>query len=347
MMKTGTALSAFAASLLLSTAASADLSLLTWEGYADDSFVGPFTEATGCEVSATYVGSGDEFVAKMASAHTTYDLVSPASDIALRLADLGVVEPVDMSRVPHAADFAPAFRNPAWLTRDGEVYGVPYTFGIIRVIATPDAAVSADASLEVFWDPAHKGQVALWDDIESLYMAARYLGYDDVYNLNEMQLAATQEALSKVMPSVRKLWFSAGELDNLIQSGEVKLTNAWETNLINAWNAGTEVVEVIPPQGRGAWSDAWMISDGAGDNDCVYQWLDYVSSPKAQALGNAVTGFGYSNPKMVAELDEQSRTYMQRLGMDNPDILMAVDWWQPVPKRPAYLQAWNQVKAAN
>lgn len=329
------------------SAAQADLSLLTWEGYADDSFVLPFTEATGCEVSTTYVGSGDEFVAKMASAASTYDLVSPGSDIALRLVDLGVIEPVDMDRVPNAAGFSDAFQDPEWLTRDGRAYGVPYTFGIIRVVATPETGLAPDSSLGAFLDPAMKGRVALWDDVESLYMVARSLGYEDVYDLTDEQLAATKARLSDAMGNVRKLWFSAGELDNLLQTGEVSLANAWETNLINAWAAGMDLVDITPPEGRGAWSDSWMISDGAGSNACVYQWLDYVSSPRAQALGNAVTGFGYSNPAMVDELDDQSRDYMERLGMDDPAILDSVDWWQPVSRRPVYLELWNQVKAAN
>ena len=48
-------------------AQAAELGLLTWEGYADESFVKPFEEATGCEVSATYVGSNDDYAPKLAA----------------------------------------------------------------------------------------------------------------------------------------------------------------------------------------------------------------------------------------------------------------------------------------
>jgi spermidine/putrescine-binding protein len=334
-------------STLVATQASAqELNLLTWEGYADPSFVEPFTKQSGCAVSATYVGSGDEFVAKMAAAASTYDLVSPGSDIAMRLVDLGVIEPVDLARVPNAADFSTVFQKPTWLSRDDKTYGVPYSFGIIRIVATPASGLGPNSSIDAFWEPTSKGKVALWDDIETLYMAARRLGYKDVYNLTDEQLAATKASLGELMGNVRKLWFSAGELDNLIQTGEVGIANAWETNLINAWKAGGDLVEITPPEGRGAWSDSWMISMGAGENPCTYAWLDYISSPKAQAMGNAITGFGYSNPKMITELDDQSRKYMQKLGMDDPKVLASVDWWQPVAARPAYLEVWNQVKAA-
>ena len=38
------------------------LNLLTWEGYADASFVQPFEAATGCKVTATLVGSNDDYI---------------------------------------------------------------------------------------------------------------------------------------------------------------------------------------------------------------------------------------------------------------------------------------------
>ncbi len=41
------------------------LSLLVWEGYADPGFVKAFEESHRCRVSASYMGSSDELVAKL------------------------------------------------------------------------------------------------------------------------------------------------------------------------------------------------------------------------------------------------------------------------------------------
>ena len=41
------------------------LNLLVWEGYADPSFVGGFAEQCHCKVTASYMGSSDELVAKL------------------------------------------------------------------------------------------------------------------------------------------------------------------------------------------------------------------------------------------------------------------------------------------
>ena len=42
-----------------------ELNLLTWEGYADDSWLVPFQEQYGVTVNPTYIGSGDEELAKI------------------------------------------------------------------------------------------------------------------------------------------------------------------------------------------------------------------------------------------------------------------------------------------
>jgi len=41
------------------------LNLLVWEGYADPSFVKSFEEENHCKVSASYMGSSDELMAKL------------------------------------------------------------------------------------------------------------------------------------------------------------------------------------------------------------------------------------------------------------------------------------------
>jgi len=41
------------------------LNLLVWEGYADPSYVQTFEEQNHCKVSASYMGSSDELVAKL------------------------------------------------------------------------------------------------------------------------------------------------------------------------------------------------------------------------------------------------------------------------------------------
>ncbi len=80
--------------------AAGEVNLLTWEGYADESVVKPFEEATGCKVTATYVGSNDDFAPKLLAGSGVYDLVTPSIDATKVLIEAGLIDPLDLSRLP-------------------------------------------------------------------------------------------------------------------------------------------------------------------------------------------------------------------------------------------------------
>src|SRR5260370_42081574 len=77
------------------------LSLLGWEGYADAAFVQAFEESHHCKVSASYMGSSDELVAKLrGGSASNYDVISPSSDVASSIARAALAAPLDLSRLP-------------------------------------------------------------------------------------------------------------------------------------------------------------------------------------------------------------------------------------------------------
>ena len=68
------------------------LSLLVWEGYADALFVRAFEESHHCKISAAYMGSSDELVAKLrGGSASNYDVISPSSDVATMIAAAGQI----------------------------------------------------------------------------------------------------------------------------------------------------------------------------------------------------------------------------------------------------------------
>src|SRR5271156_5183156 len=77
------------------------LNLLVWEGYADPSFIRTFEEQNHCKVSASYMGTSDELVAKLRGGSAgNYDVISPSSDVASSIATAGLAAPLDLSQLP-------------------------------------------------------------------------------------------------------------------------------------------------------------------------------------------------------------------------------------------------------
>src|SRR5271169_4517729 len=90
----------------------ASLSLLVWEGYADPAFIHSFEEAHHCKVSASYMGSSDDLVAKLrGGSAANYDIISPSSDVASSIARAGLAEPLDLSKLSAYSQLSPRLRD--------------------------------------------------------------------------------------------------------------------------------------------------------------------------------------------------------------------------------------------
>ena len=172
--------------------AGGEVNLLTWEGYADESVVKPFEEATGCKVSATYVGSNDDCAPKLAAGGGVYDLVTPSIDATKVLIEAGFIDPLDLSKLPRYSEIYEKFRVSEGINHDGKVYGIPYAWGSIPFMYRTDKFDSAPTSLKILWDSSMKGKISLWDDKSSLYVASRVLGNMNIYDLSDDQLAAAK-----------------------------------------------------------------------------------------------------------------------------------------------------------
>src|ERR1041385_1801968 len=96
------------------------LNLLVWEGYADPSFVKAFEEQNHCRVSASYMGTSDELVAKLRGGSAgNYDVISPSSDVATSIAANGLAVALDLSKIPTYTQLSPQLTSLALVKEKG------------------------------------------------------------------------------------------------------------------------------------------------------------------------------------------------------------------------------------
>src|SRR5215475_8351420 len=155
------------------------LSLLIWEGYADPSFVHAFEESHHCKVVASYMGSSDELVAKLrGGSASSYDVISPSSDVATSIVRANLAAPLDLTKIPSYSQLSARLRDSPLVKSNNQTYGVPFVWGPNPLLYDTTAFKKAPDSWSIFWDPKFKGKISLWDELSSIYMAAQVLGYD-------------------------------------------------------------------------------------------------------------------------------------------------------------------------
>src|SRR5262249_42770071 len=136
------------------------LNLLVWEGYADPSFVKPFEEQCHCKVTASYMGSSDELVAKLrGGSASSYDLGSPSSDGATMIVKAGLAAPLDLSKIPSYGKLSSKLRSLPLVKNGDKIYGVPFTWGPNPLLFDMTAFAKTPASWSELWDPKLKGKI--------------------------------------------------------------------------------------------------------------------------------------------------------------------------------------------
>ena len=326
------------------------LNLLVWEGYADPSFVRGFEEQYHCKISASYMGSSDELVAKLRGGSAgNYDVISPSSDVATMIATTGLAEPLDLSKIPNYSQLSPQLTSLPLVKADGHVYGVPFMWGPDPLIYDTTAFAKTPDTWNIFWDPKYRGKISVWDDLSTVYMAAQVLGFDrpdpsQLYNLTDLQLEEVKKKLLELKPNIRKMWSTGGELTNLFQNHEVVAAMGWPlmTNQLRKLNF--PVGETIPKENTTGWIDHLMITSASENKDLAYKFLEYMVEAQIQKKVTDVTGYTPANPKAAQFMTSEE---VKNLHLDDVDAYQKhIYFWQNVPRRAKYNEMWNEVKAA-
>ncbi len=326
------------------------LNLLVWEGYADPSFVQGFEQQCKCKVSASYMGSSDELVAKLRGGSAgTYDVISPSSDVATSIASSGLAEPLNLAKLPGYSQLSPQLNSLPLVRVKGQVYGVPFMWGPDPLIYDTQVFPQPPASWNVLWDPKYRGKISVWDDLSTVYMTAQVLGYDQpdpsrLYDLTDEQLEAVKKKLLELKPNIRKMWSTGGELTNLFQNHEVVAAMGWPLMTNQLRKVNFPVGETIPKENTTGWIDHLMITAGSENKDLAYKFLEYMIEPQTQKKVTDVTGYTPANPQAGQFMTADE---VKSLHLDDVDNYQKrLYFWQNVPRRAKYNEIWNEVKAA-
>lgn len=322
-----------------------ELRVITFEGYAEPAWLEPFEEKFNVEVKSVYIGSNDEYMAKLAAdaGRGGYDVVLIVSALVQPAIRSGFLEPLNLDLLPNLKDQFESMQTMEINFHEGEMYAACIFWGTSPITASA-AAMPEDADYGVLFDPQFAGKLAVWDDISSIADTATYMGYDNIWDLTDEELEAVKAKMIEQKPLLRKYWTRAGELIELFQTGEIVAANSWNyiTNALNA--ADFPAIEILndPPV---AWIDNYSIVKGTKNLELAHHYINHIISAEIQALIGEHTGYTVCNPESKEHMDP---VVWEKLYMDEgPDLVKDANLWEEIPRREKYNEIWNEIKGAN
>jgi spermidine/putrescine-binding protein len=321
-----------------------ELRIIGWEGYMDASFAKPFEKKHHCKVVATYAGSSDEMYAKIkAGGGKTYDMVTASGDLTRRLYDAGLLQPIDLGKVPNYKHLFPFLQKPTYNTFGGKAYGVSIAWGPDLLIYDKSVVKEEPKSWMILYDEKYKNKVSLNDyAIIIADLALWEGGHKNIYVLSKEDLTKIKSKLMALRPQVRKFWTSQGELSQLFLNKEIALGWGWPVTVVQLKKAGFPVGYTIPKEGTTGWSDSWMIIKGSPNVDLAYDWMNYMLEGEAQKKMADVSGYWVASELAVPLLDADTKKDMHLNDVAN--YFKTIKFWETVQNYDDWTALWNEFR---
>jgi putative spermidine/putrescine transport system substrate-binding protein len=315
--------------------------LIAWGGYIEPAWSKPFEQKTGCKVNNKVAGTSDEMIQLMRTGQ--YDGVSASGNASARLVDGGDVSPVNVDLVPNYKTIFSDLKNQPYNTFDGVPYGIPHGRGANLLMWNDDDVKPAPTSWSVILDPKeaakYKGTISAYDDPIYIADAAVYLkahqpdlGIENPYELNEEQFEAAVNLLEEQQPYVGEYWSDLTKQIAAFANGDNQVGTTWQYQYFALKEEGKPVAAspasqgFLPSEGATGWSDTWMISSEAKHPNCMYEWMDWIVSPKVNAEVAEV--FGEAPAQSLACDHTADKGFCAKYHAENPGFWKRVYYWE-------------------
>jgi spermidine/putrescine transport system substrate-binding protein len=278
------------------------MSLATWPNYHDPATFEAFTKATGVAVEVNVFGSNEEMLAKLQAGGTGWDLFVPTNYTISTYVKLGLIDPLDMSKLPAFSQASESTRFTSEGAVDGTTYALPKNWGTTGIAVNTSKIKTKITSWKDFFEVAmtEADSRAMVHDYQltTIGSALVSLGYS-FNSIKPDELAKAEELLIKVKPHL-------DGINSDYQPG-MRATDAWMTM---CWtNDGAqlnrdmpEIAYVLGSDGGEIWTDFYAIPKSAANKPAGYALLDYLMTPENAVKEHIANGAPTTDSRVLALL---------------------------------------------
>ena len=254
------------------------LNIFNWDTYVAPDTISGFEAASGLRVRYDLFASNDELFAKLRAGNPGYDVIFPSNNYAARLAEAGLLEPLDHGRILNIANLEPEFMAVEF--DPGRRFSLPYFWGTTGIGYRLSAVDRPTSWAALLTEDTHAGRIALLTETDSLYAALRYLGFS-INTTDPAEIDQAADLLIAAKPRIRTFAPDTGQ--DLLISGEVDLCLEYNGDILQVMDEDDDLAYVVPDEGTGRWEDTMCIPLGAPNPEGAHAFIDYIYQPEVHA----------------------------------------------------------------
>ena len=304
-----------------------ELNVYNWGEYLSDGTDGSrdviadfevwYQETYGEPVTVHYTtfASNEDMYNKIAAGAVSYDLLFPSDYMVARMAEEGMLLPLNFENIPNYQYIDEGFRNLCYDPQN--LYSIPYAYGIVGIIYNANTVDAADVgSWELMWNEKYADQILQYNNSRDAFGSAMYKMGIDVNTEDPQQWQQACEELIRQKPLVKS--YVMDEIYNLMQSGEASVASYYVGDYFIMADAQAETVDLqfYYPEPTNFFVDAMCIPKGAQNQELAEIFINFLLSEEI-----AVANAEYIYCPVPNSLVCQNEAYRENMGEEVLSIL--------------------------
>ena len=294
-----------AVAALGTSAAAQELQLYNWGDYTSPEMIEKFEAETGIDVTITDYDSNDTALSKVQAGGHGFDLVVPSANYVQIWKDLGLIQELDLSRLPNHANIAPEWMDVPW--DPGRRLTVPWQWGSTGV-AVNTSAYSGDINTsDIFLNPPPElqGRINVVPEMNDvLSLAIMHEGGEPCTEDLEV-LRTVRDTLIAAKP----YWLSMDyDSEAKLTANDIMAAATWNGPTLRARLANPPVAYGYPQEGFPLWMDSVALLTDAQNVDEAYEFLDFIMVPENAAMISNYARYGNGIAGSEAFMDDEMKT---------------------------------------
>lgn len=281
------------------------MAIATWPNYHDPETFVRFKDATGVDVSVNVFGSNEEMLAKLQAGGAGWSLFVPTNYTISTYAGLGLIDPLDLSKVPN---FAPAAQNPRFTTEgvvDGKTFALPKNWGTTGFAVNTDLIKTPPTSWKEFFamamNEAEGGAMVHDYQLTTIGSALVSLGLG-FNSVADADLAQAEKLLLEVKPH---LFAITSDYQPAMRSTDASMTMCWTNDGAQLNRDMPEIAYILGSDGGEIWTDYYAIPASAPNKEAGYALLNFLMDPENAVKEHLANGAPTTDSRVLALLPEE------------------------------------------
>ncbi len=292
-----------------------------------------YFETFGERVKVTYstYSSNEDMYAKLSAGAVNYDVIVPSDYMIERLIAEDMLAPLNYENIPNIKNIVPEFYGEDAefdYYDDGNVYSVPYFYGMIGIIYNTEMVDEADTgSWELMWNEKYKGNILQFNNSRDAFGTAQYFLGIDVNSDDEAEWRRALEKLREQKNIVQG--YVMDEIFNKMQGSSAAISAYYAGDFLTMYEENDSLEFYYPSEGTNLYVDAMCIPKTSKNKTVAERYIDFMLSEEP-AIANAEYTY-YASPNRLVRESEEYYSYMEDIKEGGYDLMYGTDNVRALP----------------